>query len=76
MANKGEPVFQVQNLAMFLDGSMLTIQVDLGKSAGETSGGNIKVASTNGNQTITGPNGPVRIGVNLFRKVEQKATAT
>ena len=62
----------MKNVAMKLEGNLLTITVDLEKTFGESSSGkNIIIASTEGNQSI--PDAPAahvdkKIGLNIYKK--------
>ncbi|MBH0207181.1 MAG: hypothetical protein HP495_01355 [Nitrospira sp.] len=57
----------MKNVEMSVDGTVLTIKVDLSKEFGPSSTGKtIIIASTEGNVTI--PNRPEKIGLNVYRK--------
>jgi hypothetical protein len=57
----------MKNVEMTVDGTMLTIRVDLSKEFGPSSTGKtIIIASTEGNVTI--PNRQEKIGLNVYRK--------
>ena len=57
----------MKNVEFSVEGSILTIKVDLSKEFGPSSlGKNIIVASTEGNVTI--PNREEKIGLNIYRK--------
>lgn len=57
----------MKNVEFSVEGSMLTIKVDLSKEFGPSSSGkNIIVASTEGNVTI--PDREEKIGLNIYRK--------
>ncbi|MDC8448367.1 MAG: hypothetical protein LV473_08410 [Nitrospira sp.] len=57
----------MKNVEMSVEGSMLTIKVDLSKEFGPSSTGKtIIIASTEGNVTI--PNRQEKIGLNVYRK--------
>jgi len=57
----------MKNVEFSVEGSILTIKVDLSKEFGPSSSGkNIIVASTEGNVTI--PNREEKIGLNIYRK--------
>ncbi len=57
----------MKNVEMSVDGTVLTIKVDLSKEFGPSSTGNtIIVASTEGNVTI--PDRQEKIGLNVYRK--------
>lgn len=57
----------MKNVEFSVEGSVLTIKVDLSKEFGPSSSGkNIIVASTEGNVTI--PNREEKIGLNIYRK--------
>jgi len=75
MANQntnGETVFQAPNLSMTMKGTVLTITTDLAQDAGQTSGGNVRICSTGGNQAIA----DVKVGLNVYRKVAKAASAS
>ena len=58
----------MKNVEMQVDGNVLTIKVDLSKAFGpSTSGKNIIVASTEGNQSVPGRE-DVKIGLNIYTK--------
>ncbi|GKS65790.1 hypothetical protein YTPLAS72_30940 [Nitrospira sp.] len=57
----------MKNVEMTVEGTMLTIRVDLSKEFGPSSTGKtIIIASTEGNVTI--PNRQEKIGLNVYRK--------
>ena len=57
----------MKNVEFSVEGSILTIKIDLSKEFGPSSSGkNIIVASTEGNVTI--PNRDEKIGLNVYRK--------
>jgi len=57
----------MKNVEMSVEGSMLTIRVDLSKEFGPSSTGKtIIIASTEGNVTI--PNRQEKVGLNVYRK--------
>ncbi|HHT9108677.1 MAG TPA: hypothetical protein ACFYEF_09340 [Candidatus Wunengus sp. YC63] len=57
----------MKNVEFSVEGSMLTIKIDLSKEFGPSSSGkNIIVASTEGNVTI--PDREEKIGLNIYRK--------
>jgi hypothetical protein len=57
----------MKNVEMNIEGSVLTIKVDLSKEFGPSSTGKtIIIASTEGNVTI--PNRQEKIGLNVYRK--------
>ena len=57
----------MKNVEMTVEGSMLTIKVDLSKEFGPSaSGKTIIIASTEGNVTI--PNREEKVGLNVYRK--------
>lgn len=57
----------MKNVEMSVEGSMLTIRVDLSKEFGPSSTGKtIIIASTEGNVTI--PSRQEKIGLNVYRK--------
>lgn len=58
----------MKNIDMKLDGSILTIKVDISKDFGESkSGKSITIASTEGNISIP-DNEEIKIGLNIYRK--------
>jgi hypothetical protein len=58
----------MKNIDMKLDGSILTIKVDISKEFGESkSGKSITIASTEGNVSIP-DNEEIKIGLNIYRK--------
>ena len=58
----------MKNVAMKLDGDILTIKVDVTKAFGPSSSGKtIIIASTEGNITIPEKD-DVKIGLNVYRK--------
>jgi hypothetical protein len=57
----------MRNVEMSVEGTVLTIRVDLSKEFGPSSTGKtIIVASTEGNVTI--PNRQEKVGLNVYRK--------
>lgn len=57
----------MKNVEMFIEGTMLTIKVDLSKTFGPSaSGKTIIIASTEGNVTI--PDREEKVGLNVYRK--------
>ena len=57
----------MKNVEMTVDGTMLTIKVDLAKEFGPSSSGKtIIIASTEGNVTI--PTREEKVGLNVYRK--------
>lgn len=57
----------MKNIEMTIEGSVLTIRVDLSKEFGPSSTGKtIIIASTEGNVTI--PNRQEKVGLNVYRK--------
>lgn len=57
----------MKNVEMTVEGTMLTIRVDLSKEFGPSSTGKtIIIASTEGNVTI--PNRQEKVGLNVYRK--------
>lgn len=57
----------MKNVEMSIEGSVLTIKVDLSKEFGPSSTGKtVIIASTEGNVTI--PNRQEKIGLNVYRK--------
>lgn len=59
----------MKNVEMNIEGTMLTIRVDLSKEFGPSSTGKtIIIASTEGNVTI--PNRHEKVGLNVYRKKE------
>jgi len=60
------PITLGKNLNASVEGSKLTIVIDLAKELGESkTGKSILVATTNGNQKIAGSN--VAIGINAYK---------
>lgn len=59
----------MKNVDMKISGDILTITVDLSKEFGKSgSGKSIVIASTEGNQSISGTN--AKIGLNVYRKAD------
>jgi hypothetical protein len=60
----------MKNIEMKIEGSHLVITVDLNKEFGPSSSGkNIIIASTEGNQTVPGREDQgIKIGVNIYKK--------
>lgn len=57
----------MKNVEMTVEGTILTIKVDLSKEFGPSaSGKTIIVATTEGNVSI--PNRPEKVGLNVYRK--------
>ena len=58
----------MKNIEMKVTGTILTITIDLAKEFGlSSSGKNIIVASTEGNQSVP-DNETVKIGLNIYKK--------
>lgn len=58
----------MKNVAMKVEGNILTITVDLSKSFGPSSSGkNIIIASTEGNQSVEGKE-EIKVGLNVYSK--------
>ncbi|MDV2482056.1 hypothetical protein F8E02_08625 [Methanoculleus sp. Wushi-C6] len=58
----------MKNVDMTIEGSILTIRVDLAKEFGESkSGKSITVASTEGNVSVP-EHEDIKIGLNIYRK--------
>ncbi len=58
----------MKNVEMSVDGNILTIKVDLTKEFGlSSSGKTIIIASTEGNQSVTGKES-VKVGLNVYKK--------
>ncbi len=58
----------MKNVEMSVDGNILTIKVDLTKEFGPSSSGKtIIIASTEGNQSVTGKES-VKVGLNVYKK--------
>jgi len=56
------------NVTTEVKGNILVISVDLSKENGLSgSGKNMIIGSTQGNQTVKGPNGDVKLGVNVYK---------
>jgi len=57
----------MKNVEMNIEGSVLTVRVDLSKEFGPSSTGKtVIIASTEGNVTI--PNRQEKVGLNVYRK--------
>ncbi|MBM4372456.1 MAG: hypothetical protein FJ098_12425 [Deltaproteobacteria bacterium] len=57
----------MKNVELKVEGSILTITVDLSKDFGPSaSGKTMVIATTQGNQPVAG--GDVKVGVNVYRK--------
>ena len=60
----------MKNVSMRVNGTKLTIEVDLSKSFGESkSGKSIVIASTGGNVAVAGDSG-AKIGLNIYKDKE------
>lgn len=58
----------MKNIEMTLEGNVLTIKVDISKEFGPSSSGKtIIIASTEGNQSVTGAE-QIKVGLNVYRK--------
>jgi uncharacterized OB-fold protein len=63
----GEEARTVKNVEMKVEGTVLTITVDLSKDFGKSSSGkSVIIASTEGNVTV--PGREEKIGLNIYRK--------
>jgi len=56
----------MKNVEMTVEGTVLTIKVDLSKEFGPSASGKTTIASTEGNVTI--PGREEKIGLNVYRK--------
>ncbi|MFQ5963230.1 MAG: hypothetical protein ACE5KZ_02990 [Candidatus Scalinduaceae bacterium] len=57
----------MQNVDMSVDGSILTIKVDLAKDFGPSASGKTTIiASTKGNKNVPGKDG-IKIGLNIYK---------
>jgi hypothetical protein len=66
ISNEGGGAY-MKNVEMLVEGDILTVKVDLGKEFGPSSSGkNIIIATTEGNQSIPGRD--EKIGMNVYRK--------
>lgn len=60
----------MKNVKMSVDGNTLTIVIDLEKRYGKSSSGkNVIVASSEGNQSV--PDTDYKIGINVYTKAEE-----
>ena len=60
----------MKNVEMKIEGDLLTITVDTSKRFGRSSSGkNIIIASTEGNQTVAGTD--IKIGLNVYVKADE-----
>jgi hypothetical protein len=58
----------MKNVEMKVDGNILTIKIDMSKDFGpSTSGKNIIIASTEGNQSVPDKE-EIKIGLNVYKK--------
>lgn len=58
----------MKNVEMTVDGNILTINVDLSKDFGlSSSGKTIIIASTEGNQSVSGKE-TIKVGLNIYKK--------
>ena len=58
----------MQNIEIKVEDNIMAIIVDLSKDFGPSkSGKTISIASTKGNQKVTGPDGDVIVGVNVYK---------
>ncbi|MBF0488475.1 MAG: hypothetical protein HQK96_18830 [Nitrospirae bacterium] len=58
----------MKNVEMALEGNILTIKVDISKEFGlSSSGKTIIIASTEGNQSVTGAE-TIKVGLNVYKK--------
>ncbi len=58
----------MKNVEMTVDGNILTIKVDLSKDFGPSSSGKtIIIASTEGNQSVSGKE-TIKVGLNIYKK--------
>lgn len=60
----------MKNVDMQIQGTILTIKVDISKVFGPSSSGkSITIASTEGNAGVLTPRGEVKVGLNVYKKV-------
>jgi hypothetical protein len=58
----------MKNVEMKVDGNILTIKIDMSKDFGpSTSGKNIIIASTEGNQSVPDKE-EIKVGLNVYKK--------
>jgi hypothetical protein len=58
----------MKNVEMKIDGNILTIKIDMSKDFGpSTSGKNIIIASTEGNQSVPDKE-EIKVGLNVYKK--------
>jgi len=58
----------MKNVLMNVDGNVLTIKIDMSKDFGpSTSGKNIIIASTEGNQSVPDKE-EIKVGLNVYKK--------
>lgn len=63
-------IIRMKNMDLKIEGSTLTVTVDLSKDFGESkSGKSITIASSEGNISIPGQD-DIKIGLNIYRKKE------
>jgi hypothetical protein len=67
-SNNSKGAVLMKNVAMELNGDILTIKVDLTKNFGPSSSGKtVIIASTEGNQAVEGREA-VKVGLNVYTK--------
>lgn len=65
---QGKELNGVKNVEMAVDGTILTVKVDLAKEFGPSSSGKtIIVASTEGNAPVPGAD-DIKVGLNVYKK--------
>ena len=63
----------MKNVKMSVEGDILTITVDLSQDFGPSSSGKtIIIGSTLGNKQVSRKHPDVRVGVNVYKKIEEK----
>jgi hypothetical protein len=63
----------MKNVTMKIDKNILTITVDLKKKAGlSKSGKSMTIATTEGNQALSGDFAEVKVGLNVFKPASEK----
>ncbi|MBR4987375.1 MAG: hypothetical protein IKY81_01770 [Methanocorpusculum sp.] len=63
----------MKNVKMSVEGDILTITVDLSQEFGPSaSGKTIMIGSTLGNKQVSRKHPEVRVGVNVYKKIEEK----
>lgn len=59
-----------KNIELSIEGSILTLKIDLSKTSGESKSGKSQViATTSGNKSLPGDFSDIKIGINCYKPI-------